>query len=294
MFAYAIFVLSIAYTLAQNATLPVVLWHGMGDSCCNPESMGAMKTLIENNIPGVYVFSVEIGTTVDQDIENGFFSNANDQVSEICAQLAADARFKNGYNSVGFSQGGQFLRGVAQRCPNPPMKNLISIGGQHQGVYGFPKCPASETICNLVRKLLNYGAYVSFVQDSLIQAQYWQDPLNEQEYTEKSIFLADINQERVKNATYKTNLMNLQNFVMVMFTEDTMVTPKESEWFGFYTPGQATTLQTLQQSQIYTEDWLGLQVMDKAGKLKFLSVVGDHLQFSETWFTDAIINVYLK
>ncbi len=29
-------------------------------------------------------------------------------------------------------QGGQFLRAVAQRCPDPPMRNLVSIGGQHQ------------------------------------------------------------------------------------------------------------------------------------------------------------------
>ena len=36
----------------------------------------------------------------------------------------------NGYNAIGFSQGGQFLRGVAQKCPG--MKNLISFGGQHQ------------------------------------------------------------------------------------------------------------------------------------------------------------------
>lgn len=29
-----------------------------------------------------------------------------------------------------------FRRAVAQRCPNPPMKNLVTLGGQHQGVYG--------------------------------------------------------------------------------------------------------------------------------------------------------------
>lgn len=32
---------------------------------------------------------------------------------------------------------------------------------------------------------------------SIVQAEYWHDPLNEQEYREKSVFLADINQERV-------------------------------------------------------------------------------------------------
>lgn len=39
------------------------------------------------------------------------------------------------YNAIGFSQGSQFLRAVAQRCPHG-MKTLISFGGQHQGVYG--------------------------------------------------------------------------------------------------------------------------------------------------------------
>ena len=33
----------------------------------------------------------------------------------------------------------------------------------------------------------------------------------------------------MKNATYKNNLMKLKQFVMVMFTQDTMVQPKESE-----------------------------------------------------------------
>lgn len=32
---------------------------------------------------------------------------------------------------------------------------------------------------------------------SLVQAQYWHDPLNDNLYKEHSVFLADINQERV-------------------------------------------------------------------------------------------------
>lgn len=27
-------------------------------------------------------------------------------------------------------------RAVAQRCPDPPMRNLVTFGGQHQGVFG--------------------------------------------------------------------------------------------------------------------------------------------------------------
>jgi palmitoyl-protein thioesterase len=79
------------------------------------------------------------------------------------------------------------------------MLNLISIGGQHQGVFGFPRCPINVTsICDYVRKLLNLGAYVDFVQNSLVQAEYWHDSLQEDEYRKKSVFLADINQENVR------------------------------------------------------------------------------------------------
>ena len=53
-----------------------------------------------------------------------------------------------------------------------------------------------------MRKLLNIGAYVSWVQEHLVQAQYWHDPLHEDEYKEKSLFLADINQELVTPITY--------------------------------------------------------------------------------------------
>jgi len=277
-----------------NAALPVVLWHGMGDSCCNPLSMGHIKKTLEEQMPGVYVISLRIGDNVIQDTENGFFMNVNSQVSMVCDQLAKDPLLQAGYNAMGFSQGAQFLRAVAQRCPSPQMKNLISIGGQHQGVFGLPRCPASAAICNAVRKLLNHGAYVDFVQNTLVQAEYWHDPLDENLYREKSIFIGDINNERVKNSTYKENLMKLQNFVMVLFTQDGMVVPRESEWFGFYTPGQAQEITPLNQSALYTEDWIGLKQMDADGKLKFLSIDGDHLQMPEEFFINEIINKYLK
>lgn len=57
-------------------------------------------------------------------------------------------------------------RALAQRCPDPPMRNLVSLGGQHQGVFGLPRCPESSGVCDKVRRLLEIGAYVEFVQNS--------------------------------------------------------------------------------------------------------------------------------
>ncbi|XP_067389938.1 palmitoyl-protein thioesterase 1 isoform X1 [Emydura macquarii macquarii] len=270
--------------------VPLVIWHGMGDSCCNPASMGYIKKIVEDKIPGIYVLSLKIGNNLVEDMENSFFMNVNSQVTQVCEKLAKDPHLQGGYNSMGFSQGGQFLRAVAQRCPSPPMFNLISIGGQHQGVYGFPRCPGeSSHICDWIRKMLDLGVYTKMVQERLVQAEYWHDPLKEEEYRKHSIFLADINQEKGINETYKKNLMVLKKFVMVKFLNDTMVDPPASEWFGFYRSGQGKETIPLQETSLYTEDQLGLQQMDKAGKLVFLSVEGDHLRFSEQWFDTNIV-----
>eukprot|EP00795_Rhopilema_esculentum_P007651 gene7651-13472_t len=253
--------------------------------------MGSIKSMLEKKVGnGVYVRSLMIGDNLMQDVENGFLLNANTQVDMVCKKIASDPKLKNGYNALGFSQGGQFLRAVAQRCPSPPMINLVTFGGQHQGVFGFPHCPGeNSSLCDYVRKLLDYGAYIG-----LVQAEYWHDPTKEQEYKEKSIFLAEINQEKEFKQSYKTNLMKLKNFIMVKFLKDTMVDPRESEWFGYYVPGQAKVTQRLQDTDLYKKDLLGLQEMDKAGKLHFLASDGDHLRFTEQFLEEKIINPFLK
>ncbi|VDK74374.1 unnamed protein product [Litomosoides sigmodontis] len=273
---------------------PVVLWHGMGDSCCNPLSLGRIEKLLRKHIPNVYVYSVMIGSNVAVDTEHGFFGNVNDQVAEVCQTIRKDEKLKNGYNAIGFSQGAQFLRAVAQRCPVPPMKNLISLGGQHQGVFGLPLCPAESYICDRVRHLLEWGAYVGFVQNTVVQAQYWHDPLDEATYRQNSVFLADINNERNVNETYKENLLKLQNLVLVKFLNDTMVVPRESEWFGYYLENDISKIIPLEESKIYTEDRLGLRELLEGKRLHLLAFEGQHLQISSSTFVSEIINKFLK
>lgn len=65
--------------------------------------------VIRTEVPGIYVRSLQIGSDFEQDTLNGFFKNVNDQITEVCANLTADANLQNGFNVMGFSQGGQFL-----------------------------------------------------------------------------------------------------------------------------------------------------------------------------------------
>lgn len=272
---------------------PIVLWHGMGDTCCFPFSLGSVTKMLKSKISdSLYVKSIRIGESIITDYESGFFVHPNKQVEEVCKQLANDPKLQNGYNAIGFSQGGQFLRAIAQRCPQPPMLNLISLGGQHQGVFGLPNCPSlSHKSCESFRKMLNIAAYTEWMQNFLVQASYWHDPLNEEKYVQHSSFLADINNEKSINRTYIDNLMKLNSFVMVKFTEDTIVQPLQSQWFEFYAPNQDKTILPLNESAIYIEDKLGLKAMKEANKLIFLESKGNHLQFTEEWFTKNIIPI---
>lgn len=278
--------------MAQDSPTPVVLWHGMGDSAAG---MVGIANIIKDVIPDVYVHRIMIGGNLITDTESGFFRDTNRQVREVCQMLAEDPELQGGYNAIGFSQGGQFLRAVAQRCPEPAMRNLITFGAQHQGVFGFPNCPGEmDPFCDIVRDLLNYGAYVDFVQDFLVQAQYWHDPLHFDTYVEKSQFIAEVNNEKAeKNASYAINLASLENFVLVKHNQDSMVEPRESSHFEFYTPGQADVILPLRESPLYTEDRIGLRALDEAGRLVFMAVEGNHLEFSRQWFIDEIVNVYL-
>jgi palmitoyl-protein thioesterase len=141
-------------SLAFATPPPVVMWHGMGDTCCNPLSMGKIQKEIETALPGIRVLSLQIGASESEDAENGFFMPIAHQVAIACAAIKNASYLSSGYNAIGFSQGAQFLRAVAQQCDaSPPMLSLISVGGQHRGVYGVPRClGANHTLCDVMRE----------------------------------------------------------------------------------------------------------------------------------------------
>ena len=89
---------------SNKTSPPVIIWHGMGDSCCNPLSMGWIKNRLEKKL-GVYVRSLMVGSGIMDDITKGFLANSNEQVEKVCEKIRRDPKLKNGYNAVGFSQG---------------------------------------------------------------------------------------------------------------------------------------------------------------------------------------------
>lgn len=177
-----------------------------------------------------------------------------------------------------------------ERC-NVTVFNLVTLGAQHEGVYGFPRCPANHSsLCEYVREALDYGAYIDVVQAHITQSNYWHDSLDEPLYLAKCRFLPDINNAGpAKNELYRQRVLQLRNFVAVMFEQDQMVQPRESSWFQFYVAGQDKVIQPLAQSPQFEGDWIGLRTLNETGRLHLLKTPGDHLHFTDAWFVSTIV-----
>ncbi|KAF8978570.1 hypothetical protein BGZ46_006333 [Entomortierella lignicola] len=293
-----VFSLSLSFSVASLGCLsgaaaqrPVVFYHGMGDSA-HSKGMLELFDSIKEIAPEIYIHSIYLAATEKDDQQASFFGNVNTQIETVCQQLKEIEELKDGFNAVGFSQGGQFLRAYIQRCNDPPVHNLITVGSQHGGVSDIPGCIQADVSCRLMRSIARGGVYSGYVRDHVVQAQYYKDPRNLQTYLEKSIFLPDINNELiVKNAEYAERLSSINKFVMFLFLKDITVKPKETAWFGFQ--DEYGNVIDLEDQDLYKEDWLGLKTMDRAGKLIYEIMEGEHMQFSLEEFTERITIPYL-
>lgn len=78
-----------------------------------------------------------------------------------------------------------------------------------------------------------------------------------------------------------------------MFSEDTVVYPKESEWFQQLKPDMLT-VEALEESSFYKEDYIGLRALAEAGKVQYASIAGDHLQFTEADIDNTFVPFLLQ
>jgi len=279
--------------VAHTKYRPVVIWHGMGDSCCNSQSIGGFMENLKELLPDTFIYSLNVSDSDNELVERkkSYFGNINEQVDFVCDKLHENeiySQLKDGFNALGFSQGGQFLRAYVERCNDPPVYNLITYGAQHNGVSDVPGCANDDSeFCSRMKFLLSTNVYNSFIQNNVIQAQYFKSVENYDEYLEKSIFLADINNERdEKNQDYKENMLSLNKFVMIKFSDDETVIPSTSPWFGWVNDFDEPI--PFNETIAYKEDWLGLQSLDKDNKLDFLISPGVHMEINYDYFMEFV------
>ncbi|KAF7977768.1 hypothetical protein HWV62_2874 [Athelia sp. TMB] len=299
--------LTVATTPAVGQRKPLVLWHGLGDSHSSP-GMLEFAEMIKKIHPGIFVHSIYIEEDLSSDRRAGFYGNVNEQLELVSEQLANIEELGGGFDAIGLSQGGQFLRAYAERYNAPPIRNLITFGSQHMGVSDIPTCRPGDFLCQVARRAIKNGVYSTWAQRNLIQAQYFRDPSQMDTYLEANHFLPSINNEipGQRNKTYAENLASLDKLVLVLFSKDKTVVPKESAWFGSEAvddniknhPAEAvghseqqhalsiappTTIIPMRLQPLYTEDWIGLRTLDQRGDVILETCEGEHMQMGDCW-----------
>lgn len=250
--------------------------------------MVEFEQLIAKIHPGIFIHSVFIEEDQEQDRRASFYGSVNEQVDFAAEQIANITELKNGFDAIGFSQAGQFLRAYVERHNTPPVHNLITFGSQHMGVSDIPACRPWDIMCLAARRAAKSSVYSHWAQTNLVQAQYYRDPDRMDAYLSSNKFLADINNEipDTHNKTYAKKLAALDNLVLVLFAEDITVVPKESSWFGSYAssdgplPGEKTII-PMRKQELYIQDTIGLKTLDEKGGVLFKTCDGAHMQLTD-------------
>jgi len=276
---------------------------------------------------GIYVHSIYVDEDSKEDQRAGWFGNVTDQVDLVAHQLACIPELAGGFDAIGFSQGGQFLRSYVQFYNQPPVHNLITYGSQHMGISDLPGCARSDPLwCSIARSAARLGVYSEYAQENLVQAQYYRDVERIEEYLTSNTFLtrlnAEVEMEKNETKRSKENLSNLENLVLVLFTQDTTVVPKESAWFGSYAvteedvmysvirsgyrawpklPGWwpfphprrgrmgDRTIIPMRMQPLYEEDLIGLKTLDEAGKVHLESCDAAHMHIKLECWEDIVL-----
>lgn len=269
----------IAITLQQDSRkLPVFIIPGLGDSCENANSMGyelrAIRYYIDNEI---YCIDSSPG------IQGSIFTSFSSQVDKACSILNEKykEKAKNGFNLIGQSQGGLVARGVIEKCDlGVYAKRLITLGSPHQGVAQIPHT-AEGYLSDALNKLMDWNVYGWLAQHLIGPAGYVHRIDDEASYFKSGTILADLNNvDGTPNEEYKNRIKNLDVFVMIMFSYDTMIIPKETAHFAFYKDSKKTDIVKLEDSDLYKRDLIGLKTLVEQKRVFYHEIAGDHLQFS--------------
>lgn len=266
----------------DQEALPLVVAHGMGDSCFNPGM--EQITSLAGKRRGVYSVCVPDGSSQVGDTTNAFLTTMGAQVADFAARVRADSKLRGGFDAMGLSQGNLVIRGYVERFNDPPVRRFLSVHGPLAGVASLPRCNPdglAGALCREVTDIVGDVAYSDAVQNLVAQSNYLKVPTELPAYLAHNVFLPTLNNEvpHADAGKYKANMESLEKLILVMAEDDTMIFPKESEHFGFFADGQFKDVLPVNETKAYKTNAFGIKTLMDAGKVLFRSSKGNHLQF---------------
>lgn len=108
---------------------PLVIWHGLGDTA-HSGGMDEFIGIVRTRYPGIFVHSIvaPLNSGPSEEQRAGWWGKAERLAEDQCAELESIPELADGYDAIGFSQGGLFLRYIAQYCEHGDrMRNLITV-----------------------------------------------------------------------------------------------------------------------------------------------------------------------
>lgn len=123
-------------------------------------------------------------------------------------------------------------RSMVEGCDAVKVKKLMLFGGPNAGVSMIHDCQ-DNILCTLADWAAKFFVYWDLIQDIVAPADYFRDPAQLKTFLKDSIFLPYLNNmKQQKNETYKENFEHLDALRLFKWLNDTVVYPKESEWFA--------------------------------------------------------------
>ncbi len=253
---------------------PIVLMHGVNT---DSSSLDYIVSLLEETFPDKFILNVEIGDGKETSLYTPMF----EQVDMFNNVVKSTPELSDGFHLIGFSQGTLITRGYIELYNKPPVINYLSLAGPQAGQFGVPfiNIPVLDFI-------LSGLDYLSPFQEMLAPGQYWKNPNLLELYTARSMYLAIINNERTFNQTFYNNFVSINKLVLVYSTNDKVIHPPISGWFGFY--DKDMNIQTFNETNLYLSDLFGLKKLEKENKIVFYQTEFEHHEHSDEIATEFI------
>lgn len=114
------------------------------------------------------------------------------------------------------------------------------------------------------------------LQDTVAAGGYFRNPDDLDNYLHKSKFLPRLNNEIGSELAEKNRerIKALNGFMMVMFDQDEVVSPRISQIFGDRSG-------PMESQELYKNDYLGLKYLNEKNRLEIVHINGKHTAYTD-------------